>query len=350
MNRINKTVLVAMSGGVDSAVAAYITKKTYTDISAATLTMGKYCFNDNELNDAKIMAEILGLKHSVCNVEDDFYKYVIDYFTKTYLAGKTPNPCVECNKHIKFGALFNFAQAEKRDLLATGHYASIIKDGNGRYLLQKAVDIHKDQTYMLWRLNQSQLSKIIFPLSDLTKKEIRDIAAENGIISANKKDSQDICFVPDGNYINFIKIITGCSEFTKGNFVDESGNILGIHNGIVNYTIGQRKGLGMAFGKPMFVKSKSQTDNTVTISAEDKLFSKKAVINDINLIACDTISSAIKADVKIRYSQQAASATLCQTAKDEIVVEFDSPQRAVAPGQSLVIYDGNTVIGGGVIQ
>jgi tRNA-specific 2-thiouridylase len=280
---------------------------------------------------------------------DSFYRHVIAPFITTYIAGKTPNPCVICNREIKFGALPAIARDMGFPLLATGHYARIERDTNGRFLLKKAVDSSKDQSYFLWSLTQSTLSSIRFPLGTYQKSEIREIAAANGFTNAHKSDSQDICFIPDGDYISFIASHSD-HTFPVGSFVDVNGNILGNHAGIVRYTVGQRKGLGIALGQPMFVKTKDPLQNTVTLSTDGELFEDSLTASEVNWIACDAPTSAIRAEVKIRYRHTPAPATVEPISDGRVSVRFDTPQRAIAPGQSVVFYDGDTVIGGGIID
>ena len=235
------------------------------------------------------------------------------------------------------------------DAVATGHYAKIEKDANGRFLLKKAADASKDQSYVLYSLSQEQLSRSLFPLGDLTKNEVREIAESQGFVNARKRDSQDICFIPDGDYVSFIKRFTG-ETFKKGNFIDMQGNVLGQHEGIIKYTVGQRKGLGIALGEPMYVLEKSVENNTVTLAKNSELFKNELTASKINLIACDKIDSPVRIKAKIRYNQPEQPATVVQTDDDTLLVRFDEPQRAISKGQSLVLYDGDTVVGGGIIN
>ena len=353
---MSEKILVAMSGGVDSAVVAYLVKQSGYDTISATMRIGclynntytNSCCSDNEISDARKMADHMSIDHYVVDLTDDFKKSVSDHFITTYLNGATPNPCVECNKNIKFGKLLDFALSKGATKIATGHYAGIIKQGD-RYLLQRSTDITKDQTYMLWQLTQQQLSHAWFPLAEYKKSDVKAISAELGLIATHKKESQDICFIPNGKYAEFIEDAIG-KNVEKGNFIDTNGNILGSHRGIIHYTPGQRKGLGIAFGQPMYVKSKCAKNNTVTLCQESELYTNRVFANNINLIACDTISSPMRVTAKVRYSQKEETALLSQTSHDEILLEFDNPQRAVSPGQSVVIYDGPTVIGGGIIK
>lgn len=355
----DKKIMVAMSGGVDSAVAALLIRDE--GIPAAGITMQLWdesshlrddrspIQRDANAREAYAIASLLGLSHVTISLGDSFYRHVIEPFVATYIAGKTPNPCVVCNREIKFGALPTVARELGYPILATGHYARIEQDATGRYLLKKAVDASKDQSYFLWSLTQRVLSETRFPLGDRQKAEIREIAAANGFTNAHKSDSQDICFIPNGDYISFIREHSD-HTFPTGSFIDENGTVLGEHAGIVRYTIGQRKGLGIALGQPMFVKTKDPIRNTVTLCTDAELFSDTLTASEVNWIACDTPSSPIRAEVKIRYRHAAAPATVEPIENGRVSVRFDTPQRAIAPGQSVVFYDGDTVIGGGVID
>ena len=347
-------VTVAMSGGIDSAVAAFLAIEQGYEVAGATMQLCKKILSDGtdatlaDIEDAKKICDVLGIEHRVYEMSELFGSYVIKDFIDTYLEGGTPNPCIVCNKHLKFGAMLERELEMGADLVATGHYANIERTSSGRYLLKKAKDAKKDQTYMLWSLSQHQLSHTLFPLGNLTKPEIREIGAQNGFVNAHKSDSQDICFVPDGDYASFIERALG-KTYPAGNYVDEDGNVLGRHKGMIHYTIGQRKGLGISMGRHIFVTHKDAATNTVTLADEDKLFFDKVKINRINLIPFDKIDGKIKVDAKIRYSQTSSPAYAEQTGDDEITLTFDTPQRAPAKGQSAVMYDGDYVIGGGII-
>lgn len=350
-----KKLTVAMSGGIDSAVAALLAINAGYDVSGATMKLCKKLdangkdLSDQDIADALAVCNRIGIEHKVYSLEDRFHDTVIRDFIDTYISGGTPNPCIVCNKLLKFGILLDNAIADGADLIATGHYARIERREDGRFLLKKAADAQKDQTYMLWSLSQYQLSHTVFPLGDLTKPEIRKIGEDNGFIIAHKSDSQDICFVPDGDYASFIEQELG-EIFPTGNYIDEDGNILGRHKGIIHYTIGQRKGLGISMGRHIFVTKKDAKNNTVTLADEDRLFTKTVVIKGINLIPFDTFEGKIRVKAKIRYRHAESDAYAEQTGLDEITLTFDEPQRAPAKGQSAVMYDGDYVIGGGIIQ
>ncbi len=353
-----KTVAVAMSGGVDSSVCAYLIKQSGYDLFGATMKLytpcsenntERPCGTDKDIADAKATCDDLGISHSVYDFSCAFKEKVIDNFTKTYISGGTPNPCIECNRYLKFDKLFEAAKLEGADMIATGHYARIEKGENGRFLLRRAKDENKDQSYVLWTLSQETLARTLLPLGEFTKDEIRAIAAEQGFINANKGDSQDICFVPDGDYASFIMRETGY-ESKAGDYLDIDGNVIGKHKGVIHYTIGQRKGLGISMGRHIFVASKNPEENTVTLADEEFIFSDTVILKGTNLISVDKITEPIRVEAKLRYKQRPAKCTAIQTGEDEITLVFDEKQRAPAKGQSAVIYDGEYVVGGGIIQ
>jgi tRNA-specific 2-thiouridylase len=355
---MNKKILVAMSGGVDSAVAALLLKKQGYELGGITM---KVWANDEPVYDedspapdvncidAKKIADKLDLPHYTVAYGDSFKKHVIDRFLSEYKNGNTPNPCVECNKHIKFGKLFENVSSLGYDMLATGHYARLEPAANGEYLLKKAVDTSKDQTYFLWSIRKELLSQIVFPLGEYTKPQIREIAASHGFSNAHRSDSQDICFIENGDYSEFIRQMCDC-EFPAGDFIDANGNVIGRHTGIINYTIGQRKGLGVSFGKPMFVGYKNADNNSVTLCTDKELYSDTLTANSINFLVSEDFQKPVRVQAKIRYRHSPATATVTRIDEDRISVKFDLPQRAISPGQSVVFYDDETVVGGGIIE
>ena len=287
------------------------------------------------------------MPHYVFNFSDEFEKKVIEKFIRAYETGATPNPCIDCNRYLKFEKLFQRMKELGFDFVATGHYARI-EEENGRFLLKKARDLSKDQSYVLYQMTQEQLSHTLFPLGNLTREETRKIAEENGFVNAKKHDSQDICFVPDGDYAAFIEHYRKKS-YKSGNFVDKNGNILGTHKGIIRYTIGQRKGLGLSLPAPMYVLEKDIEKNEVVLCENSELFSKELDIEETNWIASLIPPESFSAKVKIRYNQKEETARITVTGKSSAHIEFKKPQRAIAKGQAAVIYDGDTVIGGGTI-
>ena len=343
---MNNKAIIAMSGGVDSSVAAFLTKQNGYELKGVTLSLE--VGSEGDISDAKKVAERMGFPHEVLNLREEFQKEVIDRFIDAYENSRTPNPCVICNKYIKFGRLLDYAEENGYSHTATGHYAQI-EYMNGRYILKKGVDKTKDQSYVLYSLTQEQLKHSLFPLGSLSKNEVREIALENGFVNAKKKESQDICFVPDGDYAGFIERYLG-KTYPEGNFVDFDGNVLGRHKGLIRYTIGQRKGLGLALPKPMYVCKLCTDNNSVMLGDNADLFSNTLDAYDINLITTDKLDSSIRAEAKVRYSQNAQKATVWQTDDNELHIEFDEPQRAITSGQAVVLYDGETVIGGGTIK
>ncbi|MBR3300557.1 MAG: tRNA 2-thiouridine(34) synthase MnmA [Clostridia bacterium] len=349
-------VALAMSGGVDSSVAAYLLNKEYDCIGCTMKlyegedtdgTAQKTCCSLSDVEDARSVACRIGIPYYVFNYKDGFKTNVIDRFVDSYLAGETPNPCIDCNKYMKFGLLYSRAKELGCDYIATGHYA-IIEKSSDRYLLKKGLDETKDQSYVLYGMTQDELSHTLLPLGGLDKQTVRKIAEKNGFINARKKDSQDICFVPDGDYAAFIERYTGAS-FEPGDYTDTFGNILGRHKGHIHYTIGQRKGLGIALGKPRFVLDKDAKSNTVVLGDEEGLFYKNVLIKNANFIPFDTLSGDLRIYAKLRYRHKEQPATLHPVSESEAVIEFDSSQRAPAPGQSAVFYDRDIVVGGGII-
>lgn len=354
-----KKALIAMSGGVDSSVAAYLIKQAgYQCIGAnmrlfANEDIGREdvqtCCSLDGAEDARGVAARLGMPFYVFNFADCFRAEVIDRFIAAYQAGETPNPCIECNRRLKFAKLFQRAQELQYDYIVTGHYARVEYDeSRGRWLLKRAADLHKDQSYVLYTLTQEQLAHTLFPLGGLNKEKVRQIAAEQGFINAQKAESQDICFVPGGDYAAFIEQYTGEPSPT-GDFVDTSGKVIGRHRGLIRYTVGQRRGLGLAMPQPVYVKELNPAANTVTIATDGELFADELTVKEINLIDRVYIDKPLRLQVKIRYNQKAQWATVRQTAEDELFISFDEPQRAIARGQAAVLYDGDIVVGGGRI-
>lgn len=344
-------ILIGMSGGVDSAVTAALVSQNN---SGAGITLKLYDGGeksliekfDRESNDAAEVCKKLGIPHSALDLKSEFSDFVIRYFIDEYIRGNTPNPCIQCNIHIKFGLMLDYAQKNGYDKIATGHYARVEKYGD-RYLLKKAVDASKDQSYVLYGLTQNQLEKTVLPLGEYTKSQVREIAEELKLCVARKSDSQDICFVPDGDYARFIEKTAGIN-FAEGNYLDINGNILGKHKGVAHYTIGQRKGLGIALGKHAFVLEKNADKNEIILGDEEHLFYKQVEVKDVNIIAADTLDG-VRASGKLRYRHTEQPCVIHQTSKDRVILEFDTPQRAPSAGQSAVFYDGDTVLGGGII-
>lgn len=346
--------LIAMSGGVDSSVAGFCMQNQNYDCIGVTLKLfdsggARYyhsCCSLEDINDARAVAYKLGIPHYVLNFSDDFKKYVIDNFIETYNQGQTPNPCIECNRVIKFEKLLLRTKQLDFDYLVTGHYARIEKSGS-RFLLKKAFDSTKDQSYVLYMLNQEQLGSIKFPLGTMTKALVREIACEQQLVTAKKHDSQDICFAPDRSYARFIEQHTGLA--CPGDIIGVDGVKLGTHNGLIRYTIGQRRGLGLSFNTPKYVCKKDSVHNTITIGDEESLYTKSFIVQRMNFIACEGFDSQVRVHVKTRYLQKERPALAEQVDAECIRITFDEPQRAITPGQSAVLYDGETVIGGGII-
>ncbi|MBR5682356.1 MAG: tRNA 2-thiouridine(34) synthase MnmA [Ruminococcus sp.] len=357
-----KKVMVGMSGGVDSSVAAMLLRRSGYEVMGVTLKLfsdediseaqkeGRTCCALSDVEDARSVAYRLGFEHIVFNFRDNFREHVMKQFADSYLCGRTPNPCIECNRHVKFDKMLRRAQELGYDYIATGHYAVVEYDGkSGRYLLKRSKDRSKDQTYVLYSLTQEQLAHTLFPLGGLEKTQVRELAEEAGLVNSNKPDSQDICFVPDGDYAAFIRRFTGCDTLC-GKFVDMDGNVLGEHKGIINYTIGQRKGLGIALGHPAYVVKKDTEANTVTIGNEADLYTKSLIADDFNLISVEKLEEPMGVTAKTRYSQKEQPAVVSYIGNGEYRVEFDEPQRAVTCGQAVVLYDGDVVVGGGTIK
>jgi tRNA-specific 2-thiouridylase len=357
-----KKVMVGMSGGVDSSVAAMLLREQGYEVMGVTLKLfsdedivqaekdGKTCCALSDVEDARSVAYKLGFEHLVFNFKDNFREHVMQQFADSYLVGRTPNPCIECNRHVKFDKMLRRAIELGYDYIATGHYAvNEYDEKTGRYLLKRPADRSKDQTYVLYSLTQEQLAHTLFPLGHTEKTEVRRLAEQAGLVNSGKPDSQDICFVPDGDYSGFIRKFTG-ADVPEGNFIDTDGKILGTHKGIISYTIGQRKHLGISLGKPAYVVGKDVLSNTVTLGDEKDLYTSRLTAEDVNLIPFDTLEKPIRITAKTRYSQNEQPATLSYGGNGQYIVEFDSPQRAVTSGQAVVFYDGDIVVGGGTIK
>ena len=351
--------LIAMSGGVDSSVAAKLMKDAGFDCAGCTMKLfenedagiekSKTCCSADDAFDAETVARRLGMPFYVFNYTGEFRREVIGRFACAYLAGKTPNPCIDCNRFLKFGALMDRASVLGYDYVATGHYARIESGPDGRFRLLKGADRSKDQSYVLFSLTQQQLAHLKLPLGSLSKIKVREIAEENGFLNAQKPDSQDICFAPDGDYAAAVERFTK-EPIKAGCFVDEDGHVLGQHKGIIHYTVGQRKGLGIAFGEPMFVLRIDAERNEVVLGRNDALFTRDAVLSDVNWISGEAPAEPVRCAVKIRYKAPEAPAVLTPLPKGGATVLFDEPQRAVTPGQAAVFYDGDAVLGGGFIN
>lgn len=382
---MSKTALIAMSGGVDSSVSAVLmlergytcmgaTMKLYDISDAPVQKKTKTCCSDQDIYDAAYVAIKLGMKYEILDLSDEFADKVIKPFIATYEAGGTPNPCIECNRYLKFAALRKCANDKGFDYVVTGHYARIEYDeGRGRWLLKRGLDPAKDQSYVLYSMTQDELAHTIFPLGGMTKEETRKIAEEHELINAKKGDSQDICFVPDGDYAAFMERYTG-KTYPEGDFLDEEGHRIGRHKGAVRYTTGQRKGLGIAAGERIFVYDKDMEKNLVYVGREARVFSKSFLVSDMNLIMTDSLDVPVKLSVMTRYRGHEAAGTLEKLTAEEAEgyfekessgsanklytyspaetyyrVTFDEPQRAITKGQAAVFYDGDCVFGGGTI-
>ena len=354
-----KRALIAMSGGVDSSVAAYLTQLEQFDCIGATMRLydnapdedcdANSCCSLEDVEDARAVARRLGMPFYAFNFKADFKKNVIDHFICSYECGLTPNPCIECNRHLKFDRLLQRARELGCEYVVSGHYARIRQDEtSGRYLLHKAADLSKDQSYVLYCLTQEQLAHIRFPLGELSKQQVRAIAQEQGFVNARKGDSQDICFVPDGDYAAFMERCTG-KTYAPGSFLDLQGNVVGEHQGAVRYTLGQRKGLGLAMGAPVYVCAKDMANNTVTVGPNESLYATALLADRWNWFPFPALTQPLRVSARARYNQQPQPATVYPEENGAARVVFDTPQRALTPGQAVVLYDGDLVIGGGTI-
>ena len=353
-------VCVAMSGGVDSSVAAVLLQEQGYELSGVNLRMfhnedlgesrEKTCCSLADAEDAALVARRLGFPFYVFDFAQVFRDTVIRDFVEEYQAGHTPNPCAVCNREVKFGALLRRVQALGQDFLATGHYAQVERDpDSGRYLLKRAADRSKDQTYFLYMLTQDQLAHTLFPLGGLHKAEVRQIAETRGLVNARKHDSQDICFVPDGKYADFIERTTGHPSPT-GPFLDREGRVLGQHKGLIRYTKGQHKGLGLSTEEPLYVLEKDAAANTIRLGPDSALWTTELTAEQVNLISMPELTVPLRVTAKTRYSQREAAATVTSLPDGCIHVVFDEPQRAITAGQAVVLYDGEYVVGGGTIR
>lgn len=348
-----KRVLVAMSGGVDSSAAAALLHQAGYDCDGAMLKLYKgddsRCCSADDAEDARQAATRLGMRFYVFNETERFARCVMDVFAAEYAAGRTPNPCIECNRELKFGALLERALTLGYDYIATGHYARVNYDErSGKYRLLRGRERRKDQSYVLYQLTQHQLSHLLLPVGDFDKEDIRALARQAGLDNADKGDSQDICFIPDGDYTAFLRR-QGVS-MAEGDFVDSTGRVLGRHKGLPCYTVGQRKGLGVSAGKHVYVLSKNGADNTILLGDDAELFSPALTASRVNWISGDTPAAPFRCDAKTRYSQTEAPCTVYPLPESRMRVVFDQPQRAITAGQAVVLYDGEEVLGGGTIE
>lgn len=355
----NKKVVVGMSGGVDSSVAAYLLKEEGYDVIGVTMQIWQDeeqdiiqqnagCCGLSAVDDARRVANVLDIPYYVMNFKDEFSKNVIDYFVNEYEEGRTPNPCIACNRYVKWESLLQRSLNIGADFIATGHYAQIIKLENGRYALKKSTTIVKDQTYALYNLTQEQLKRTLMPVGAYTKEEIREIAKKINLRIANKPDSQEICFIPDNDYGNFLENYTGI-RYNQGNFITMDGKVIGKHKGIVHYTIGQRKGLGLSLGKPGYVVEIRPETNEVVIGSNEDVFDIKLIANNLNFMSIEIIDGELELEAKIRYNHQPAKCKVRMVTDDILECVFEEPQRAITPGQALVLYDKDIVVGGGTI-
>ena len=353
-------VVVGMSGGVDSSVAAYLLKEQGYDVIGVTMQIWQDeeqamqeenggCCGLSAVDDARRVAAALEIPYYVMNFKKEFKEHVIDYFVEEYQNGRTPNPCIACNRYVKWESLLQRSLSIGAEYIATGHYARVVQLENGRYTLRRSATLAKDQTYALYNLTQDQLKRTLMPVGEYTKEEVRSIAEKINLRIANKPDSQDICFVPDGDYASYIEEEAGV-KVPKGNFVLTDGTVLGRHKGITHYTVGQRKGLGLALGYPAFVLEIRPETNEVVIGTKEESMTMQLRARNLNFMSIEDLTEPLHVFTKIRYNHRGAWCTIEKTGEDEILCTFDEPQRAVTPGQAVVFYDGEYVLGGGTIQ
>ena len=351
--------LIAMSGGVDSSVAAWLMQQKGYACTGITMrltrneTLGQSgfhtCCSEKDIEDAAEVAYAMDIPYEVLDFTADFREKIIEKFIRVYEAGGTPNPCIDCNRYMKFDHLLSWAREHGMEYVVTGHYARVEQDeATGRWLLKKGLDEGKDQSYVLYNLTQEQLAHVRLPLGALHKSEVREIAEQQHFINARKHDSQDICFVPDGDYEKFMEDFTG-KRYPAGDFLDEAGRKVGTHKGAVRYTIGQRKGLGLAMGAPVYVCAKDMQANTVTVGPEESLFDRIVYAEEVNWIAIPALTAPLRVTARTRYHQVEQAATVYPAGEDRFRLEFDEPQRAPTPGQAVVLYQGDVVLGGGTI-
>ena len=350
-----KKVLVGMSGGVDSAACVLLLQAQGYDVSGVTLRLHHYkdrpgtCGSADDIDEAARVAVQMGISHEVLDLTDTFRCAVMEHFVSEYCAGRTPNPCLDCNRELKFGAMLDYALSRGFDFVATGHYARVgFDEATGRYTLLRGVDARKDQSYVLYQMTQHQLAHLLLPVGEHDKPDIRALAAARGLENARKPDSQDICFVPDGDYVRFLREFGGV-EPEAGNFVDTSGRVLGRHRGLVAYTTGQRKGLGVSADRPLYVLSKNAEDNTVLLGDDAELFSSALTASRVNWIITPP-DAPLRVTAKTRYSQRESAATVTPLGGGRVRVDFDGPQRAITAGQAVVLYSGELVVGGATIE
>ena len=340
--------LIAMSGGVDSSVAAKLIQEKGFECVGCIMKLFESAAAGNA-EDARSVTERLGMPFYLLDLQEEFHSCVIDKFIEAYSRGVTPNPCIDCNKNLKFGKLLQKADELGCDYIATGHYARIERDpATGKYLLRKALDTSKDQSYVLYNLTQELLARVLLPLGDLTKPQVRELAEADGFVNADKPESQDICFVPDGDYASVIKAYSG-REFPAGDYVDLDGNVIGTHRGIIHYTIGQHKGLGQAFGEKRYVCRIDADKNQIVLGSNEDVFSPYAKATGVNWISGEVPTGEIRCRVRLRYKQKEQWATVRPIGEDAVEIIFDEPQRAITPGQAAVFYDEDIVLGGGTL-